>query len=419
MKNNLTKISVSHITILTILNFLALPTWASGPKEEMPELEKGETSPQRRSRAPSLPPKNNWMNAQKVPRTGKPSRNNDEPYLQRSKSFPPTSEDIASKPAPRILVLQQEKESEPNQTTTSENEENTLPKPILITLTPERKKRSRKPWRKSFSSFSPSSISGMKVIPTRGRPCTQPNSARESAETTRKWRNSTHLPQSRTVNLMLDSRTREVSDQSEVVEEKDQYTQPELLSCMRDLEQEDLESNFQLGWAYYIGEGRIMDRKQAVHLFKLGSKEGYEPSEAALAHCYDKGEGIQQNYKKAMKWSWKAAKKGNAHAQYRLGNYYYHGRGVTPDKKQAKEWYLEAAEGGHLMAQVELGSYYLFDEPFENDEQKYENQEQAMMWLQKAAEQGNEHAKILLEELKQTIEDGKESKNDKETIGSE
>lgn len=55
MKNNLIKKSVSHITILTILNFLSPPILA------MPELQEEGASP-------PLPPKVNWVSAQKLSR---------------------------------------------------------------------------------------------------------------------------------------------------------------------------------------------------------------------------------------------------------------------------------------------------------------------------------------------------------------
>lgn len=60
-----------------------------------------------------------------------------------------------------------------------------------------------------------------------------------------------------------------------------------------------------------------------------------------------------------------------------------------------------------------------FDEPFENDEQKYENEKQAMIWLQKAADRENEKAKTLLEDLNKTVEARKENKREKEPIASE
>lgn len=416
MKNNLIVKSVSQLTILTVLNFLTAPTWA------MPELEEGGAKPQklnssRRSAAPSLPPKNNWMDAQ-IPSKNKPSQNNEFNRLRSHSvldlpSNRSVNEDNTSEPIQQIPVL---KKGEPDQRITSQGEGYTIPEPIFFTLTPKKEEPRNKKWRRSTPSLNIPKSKGIKSTPE-GLP-TQTHSAKTPAKTLKSRRRSLQLSPSPS-NLMLSFRKSEVSKQNEVVEKKGQYTRSELLSYNSEIVGMNRKQIYELGWTYFAGEGRNIDNKRAVYFFKVAARKNHPSAQAALGNCYDKGEGIGQNIKKAKKWNLRAAQNGYAPAQYKLAIYFYHGIGVTPNKKQAKTWYLEAAKRGHLMAQVELGAYYLFDEPFENDEQKYENEKQAAEWLHKAAVRGNERAIALLEELNKTIEGRKKNKNEKEPVGSE
>ena len=91
----------------------------------------------------------------------------------------------------------------------------------------------------------------------------------------------------------------------------------------------------------------------------------------------------------------KLAENDDAIAQYKLGMAYVAGRGVEKDGQQALMWITKAAEGGYALAQAQLGLWYghqLLSTPayIKADEDK------AMYWLLKAAEQNDASAEFGL-----------------------
>ncbi len=91
---------------------------------------------------------------------------------------------------------------------------------------------------------------------------------------------------------------------------------PPLTLDTRAAEQDDAETQYQLGEAYRTGTG----------------------------------EGISRSFKEAARWYGLAAEQGHPEAQYQLGEFYSKGRGVKKNKKIAQKWYKAAAEQGHVKA---------------------------------------------------------------------
>jgi TPR repeat protein len=69
-----------------------------------------------------------------------------------------------------------------------------------------------------------------------------------------------------------------------------------------------------------------------------------------------------------------------------LGVTYQNGQGVPQDNQQALAWFNKAAEQGHAPAQFNLGVMYQHGQGVPQDNQ------QAVAWYRKAAEQGNAEA---------------------------
>lgn len=90
--------------------------------------------------------------------------------------------------------------------------------------------------------------------------------------------------------------------------------------------------------------------------------------------------------KNALKALQERAAAGDADAQCGLGKQYEHALGVPQDNTQAVLWLRKAAEQGNLAAQVELGVVYDNMQDFA----------QAFTWYSKAAEQGNARAEYNL-----------------------
>ena len=118
----------------------------------------------------------------------------------------------------------------------------------------------------------------------------------------------------------------------------------------RSAEQGYADAQFNLGLAYYRGEGVSQDYTQAVSWWCKAAEKGYADAQSHLGLCYYKGEGVSQDYTQAVSWYRKAAEQGVAAAQYNLGVCYYKGEGVSQDYVQAVSWWCKAAEQGHSLA---------------------------------------------------------------------
>ena len=88
------------------------------------------------------------------------------------------------------------------------------------------------------------------------------------------------------------------------------------------------------------------------------------------------------------------AKSGDVDAQYDLGTFYSNkggkGRGRTKDNQQAVFWYTKAAEQGLASAQFDLGRMYVTGKGVTQDV------EQGVAWQLKAAEQGLASAQFAI-----------------------
>lgn len=109
-----------------------------------------------------------------------------------------------------------------------------------------------------------------------------------------------------------------------------------------------------------------------------------------------------------------AAEQGDAKAQFQLGYCFFNGHSVEKNEEEAVKWYTKAAEQGfpfaqyrlygitkireaekgNADAQFELGDCYLYGDCVEK------NEAEAVKWFTKAAEQGQAEAQEMLSKLK-------------------
>lgn len=120
----------------------------------------------------------------------------------------------------------------------------------------------------------------------------------------------------------------------------------------------DAEAQFNLGWAYYIGDGVSRDRPHAINLFRLAAEQGNAKAQEHLGGLYHSGIGVQKDAIESVKWVRLAANQGNAKAQTALGAAYAQGDGVQMDDVEAIKWYRLAAEQGDSGGQFMLGMRY-------------------------------------------------------------
>ncbi|MCW5822846.1 MAG: SEL1-like repeat protein [Cyanobacteria bacterium TGS_CYA1] len=179
----------------------------------------------------------------------------------------------------------------------------------------------------------------------------------------------------------------------------------------------DSEAQFDLGWAYEIGDEIEPDLRLAFHWFKSAAEGGHPQAMHKTGYMYEKGLGTAASDKRAFEWYKKAADKGEIHGERDLGYCYRYGIGVeedldlaffwsskaaqngdftsqctlgdifyygvmgNPDIAQAIEWYLRAAEQNDAFSQHRIGLIYL-------NEEDHLDPTRGVMWLEQAAEQG-------------------------------
>lgn len=165
-------------------------------------------------------------------------------------------------------------------------------------------------------------------------------------------------------------------------------------------------AQYELASLYWCGRSVKKDRRRAMELYRHSAEQGYGLSMCALGEAYLE----EQDYAQAVLWLEKAVEKKEPKVYYLLGNCYENGYGVERDVRRACEFYslagndaqarkamLRLAESGNAFAQLKLG-ISLFHSDAQGEEEEQENR-QAAVWLQKAAEQGDAEAQYRLGRL--------------------
>jgi hypothetical protein len=110
------------------------------------------------------------------------------------------------------------------------------------------------------------------------------------------------------------------------------------------------------------------------------------------------GANVEQSQETTFECLRKAAHENeNALIMYLVGYCYKHSKGTYPYEGRARYWMKYSAEMGYAEAQYELGNWYM------EGWSVAKNEEKALEWYRKAAEQGHEGAKSKVEELAEAI----------------
>lgn len=207
-------------------------------------------------------------------------------------------------------------------------------------------------------------------------------------------------------------------------------------------DQGNADAQANLAYFYYNGLGVAQDYKQAFYWNKKAADQGLARAQTWVGFLYEKGEGVEQNYTEMFNWYIKAAAQNNGNALRNVGVSYDNGRGVSKDLGKALYYYREAlAKGGLSQTTIEwtknrvktlTDSGYtaksdevlqeaikkLKAETIIDDKQKYDqniaaarqgdaeaqfqvamslnDKDEALVWLRKAGEQGQEGSLFIL-----------------------
>ena len=160
--------------------------------------------------------------------------------------------------------------------------------------------------------------------------------------------------------------------------------------------QGQVEAQFTLAEAYYLGKGTGKNLKQALFWYERAAQQGHLKAQRALGAMSELGEGTAKEPKKAAYWYQKSAEQGLARAQTNLGILYETGVGVEKNYETARLWYEKAAAQNYARGQTNLGRMYEFGTGVQIDYEK------AFYWYQKAAEHNYLRAKTNLGALYET-----------------
>ncbi len=200
-------------------------------------------------------------------------------------------------------------------------------------------------------------------------------------------------------------------------------------------------AQFSLANQYYYGNGFYKDKEQALHWYMKAAEQGLPYASYAVAQMYANGEAVLQDvataqryyaqalsgflkleesdctddnllYKlgrmyryglgtdedipKALEYFTRSAKHGNTNAKRMIAIEQLTGEHIPQDVGKAVETLTELAENGDAVSAYRLGKIYLF-----GADGIERNPELAMQWLTQSAEDGNEYAQQLLDNMEQ------------------
>lgn len=162
-------------------------------------------------------------------------------------------------------------------------------------------------------------------------------------------------------------------------------------------------AQYSLANLYYYGNGVEKDLSQAFLWYRKSSEQGQPYAPYAVAQMYDKGEYVSQSEETAQRY-YKVALSGfleleskdqaDDNLYYKLGAMYKNGLGTEIDIPKAIEYFEKSTE--NMWSTYQLGRLYLFGaEELEKDKEK------AVEWLTKSANDGNEYAQNMLDNMAQ------------------
>ncbi len=160
-------------------------------------------------------------------------------------------------------------------------------------------------------------------------------------------------------------------------------------------EQNNPFAQYTLGKLYLDSDVVAKDVVKAEELLLQSAEQGNASAQYRLGKLYLDGmDPIQKNVDESLAWLQKAADQDNPFAQYTLGKLYLDGDEVKPDLLKAEELLQASAEQDNPYAAYRYGCLM---------RDVYEAEEEALQWIQKAAE--SEHPGALYTLCQQNMRD--------------
>lgn len=126
----------------------------------------------------------------------------------------------------------------------------------------------------------------------------------------------------------------------------------------------DAEAQFQLGRAYFRGEGMPKDEKKAFEWTEKSAQQENADAMTNLGFFYTQGIGVEKSEAKAVEWFRRGAEEGSATCKLNLGLLLRQGKTIQLSSDESLRLMHEAAEAGSVEAQSYLGQLYFMGDRF-------------------------------------------------------
>ncbi len=146
----------------------------------------------------------------------------------------------------------------------------------------------------------------------------------------------------------------------------------------------DVAAKYQLGRAYFRGDGVEKDLTASRGLLEEAANAGHAEAMDAVGYFYFAGEGVPKDEALAVEWFRKAAEAGSPKGQLHLGLMLRQGRTIELSNDESLLWIQKSADGGDLEATGVLGRLY-----FLGDKLQSKDYAKAFPYLRTAAEAGD------------------------------
>jgi len=145
-------------------------------------------------------------------------------------------------------------------------------------------------------------------------------------------------------------------------------------------------ANYYLGMMRLYGYGQLKNSDLALRFFTESAEKGYLPAQKLLGSYYINHD---QDPEQALQWYKKAAAANDIPSKMYVAAAYLFGYGVKKNDDIARRYYIDAAKSGNNLAQYTLGINFLTS-------RDNINKKMGLIWLTKAAQNGNAQAQFKL-----------------------
>lgn len=126
----------------------------------------------------------------------------------------------------------------------------------------------------------------------------------------------------------------------------------------------DAEAQFQLGRAYFRGQGVAKDALKAFEWIEKSAKQGNKDAITSMGFFHAQGIGVERSEAKAVEWFRKGSDKGSAACKLNLGLLLRQGKTIQTSGDESLRLMHEAADAGLVDAQSYLGQLYFMGDRF-------------------------------------------------------